>query len=548
MNRKCLIAALLLCACPLYGVVIQVPKDYPAIQQAIDNASNGDTVLVAPGHYYEQLDFSGKSITVASRFIYDAAQATIEATIIDGDAARTGDSTSVVTFASGENASAALVGFTITRGKGRQISNAIISGELQVSAWVGGGIFCENSSPTISNNIIMQNQQAKFGGGIACLHQASPLIEKNIIYANPAESGGGIYCGDSSHPRLWNNKIFENSAFWGGGISCYKECRPFIKGNALFSNSARDGAGIALQDGCAGDIQSNFISYNRSKNAKFGGGGILCLLSSPNISRNDLANNESDGNGGGICCQTMSSPLISTNLLTSNKSSRRGGGIYCATLCQPTIISNTIIANISAETSGNGQISLRISSVAEIADNIIANNPRGPGISADATSLPTVSHNNVWDNSGGGFLGCGPDVGDFGWCTNTNGTGCYMYYNISCSPEFCDKPGYDFSISSLSCCVAAGSGGTNIGALQIGCGPIYRCGDIDQSGQIDVGDAVQVINYIFIPNSPIPDPLKVADVDCDGEVSLKDAIYLINHVYRGGPLPCDPNSDGTPDC
>ena len=48
---------------------IQVPADHARIQQAIDVAADGDTVLVAPGTYRESLQLKGKQITLASRFL-----------------------------------------------------------------------------------------------------------------------------------------------------------------------------------------------------------------------------------------------------------------------------------------------------------------------------------------------------------------------------------------------------------------------------------------------------------------------------------------------
>ncbi len=47
--------------------VIQVPLGSPTIQGAIDIAANGDTILVAPGTYVENIDFRGKAITVTSK-------------------------------------------------------------------------------------------------------------------------------------------------------------------------------------------------------------------------------------------------------------------------------------------------------------------------------------------------------------------------------------------------------------------------------------------------------------------------------------------------
>ncbi|MCZ6810431.1 MAG: hypothetical protein O7D97_00375, partial [Planctomycetota bacterium] len=40
------------------------PRD--SIQTAIDNAAGGDEIVVAPGTYFEAIDFIGKAITVYS--------------------------------------------------------------------------------------------------------------------------------------------------------------------------------------------------------------------------------------------------------------------------------------------------------------------------------------------------------------------------------------------------------------------------------------------------------------------------------------------------
>ncbi len=48
------------------ATIINIPDDYPSIQQGVDAAMNGDTVLVHPGDYYENVQASGKILTLAS--------------------------------------------------------------------------------------------------------------------------------------------------------------------------------------------------------------------------------------------------------------------------------------------------------------------------------------------------------------------------------------------------------------------------------------------------------------------------------------------------
>jgi len=59
------------------SATIHVPPDQPTIQAGIDVAVGGDTVLVAPGTYVENIDFKGKAITVTSEQGADV-------TVIDG--------------------------------------------------------------------------------------------------------------------------------------------------------------------------------------------------------------------------------------------------------------------------------------------------------------------------------------------------------------------------------------------------------------------------------------------------------------------------------
>jgi hypothetical protein len=65
-------------------------------------------------------------------------------------------------------------------------------------------------------------------------------------------------------------------------------------------------------------------------------------------------------------------------------------------------------------------------------------------------------------------------------------------------------------------------------------------GDVNDDGNVDVSDAVYLINYAFA-GGPAPDPLDSGDVNCDLNVDVSDAVYIINYAFAGGPPPqnCD---------
>ncbi len=262
-----IVVFLIFCVNIISATIINVPGDQPTIQEGINVAVDGDTVIVHTGTYFENINYNGNNITVASLFLTTQDTTYISQTTIDGN-----QNGSVVTFESGEDSTAVLTGFTIMNG----FSN------------VGGGILCNNSSPSLENLIVTYNSSSMFGGGIYCFN--SFLSLKNVtIKINNADWAGGIFC-DNSSPSLENVTVISNNAnLFGGGICCWNN-------------------------------------------------------SSPNLENVMIIGNSADMFGGGIHCEYNSSPSLLNVIITYNSASENGGGIYCLWNSSPTLI-NCILWN-----------------------------------------------------------------------------------------------------------------------------------------------------------------------------------------------------------
>ena len=201
--------------------VINVPDDFETIQGAIDESEDGDTVLVAPGEYVENIDFIGKDIAV----IGDPDNP--EDVVIDGN-----ENGSVVTFASGESENAILQGFLIRNGDAGESS--------------GGGILIDGESHPIISDCVVTHNTAISAGGVLIANNSNPVFNNCWINNNtaPVNCGGVLISG--SNPVLNNCTISENSSNnWGGGVFIQHGANPILEGCEIYRNSSRHfGGGI----------------------------------------------------------------------------------------------------------------------------------------------------------------------------------------------------------------------------------------------------------------------------------------------------------------
>ena len=240
---KIILPFFLVMAAASFARIIKVPADQPTIQSGINAAENGDTVLVYPGTYFENVNFHAKRIVITSRFYESGDLSFIQSTIINGSRPVNPDTSSCVLIISGEDSTAVLQGFTITGGKGTKWRDEHGAGLYRE----GGGILIAKSSPTVRFNVIMNNEAANTSGVTSA-------------------GGGGIRAGDGN-PKILNNIVTSNIGRYGAGI-VLNFTGAVVRNNIITKNSGgQDYGGGALwmnHDGASQKIiENNTITANK---------------------------------------------------------------------------------------------------------------------------------------------------------------------------------------------------------------------------------------------------------------------------------------------
>lgn len=495
----------------LAATIINIPGDYETIQAGIDSSNSGDTIVVDPGTYFENVDFSGKNIVLTSNFLFSNDTLDIIATIIDGNA-----SGSVVSIHSSEDSTAQLVGFSVTNGYSE----------------TGAGIFIDQASPTIShcniyNNLIEMidgNLHNGQGAGVFVQNSSSNLNflkvkENNLEYgcASNLCGGGGIYINSSSIllassevsnnylgtgfgagiriiesiVTIFSSRITHNSgSFYGGGGIDVESSTLYILNTTISSNSGgmeHGGAGLSVHDMNSLEIVSTIIQYN---DCLFDGGGVRIIDSPFNIINSTISYNEVgvgsagagihiEGGNGTINGCTIRNNSINdggkgagmnlefVEIHVSSSSFINNGGVYwnghggaCAAYSSQVIFQNCLFDSNKVATSedvGYGSVMYTYSNATSLFRNCtIVNNH--DSWAWDPHSNALVVNSILWNNLGRPIQGRQAEDSD---------TTLYYYSdtswesiglgNINIDPLFIDPENGDYSLQANSACVDAGT-------------------------------------------------------------------------------------------
>jgi Tol biopolymer transport system component len=198
---------------------LRVPQDYKTIQEAIDAASRGDTILIDPGTYVENLRVDKEGLTIRGT---DPEQVIIQAKFLD---------LPVVTI---RERNVALLGLTLTGGQ------------------QGVKVEPRADNPTLSNLVVRSNRaEGLFVEGVR-----SGELSESLVTGNKT----GVYIGSRATFRLQGNRIVRNEA----GVELLDANRLELRQNRITENT---------RCGLRSDEKSELLGLD---NAVFRNGTDLC--------------------------------------------------------------------------------------------------------------------------------------------------------------------------------------------------------------------------------------------------------------------------------
>jgi len=270
---------------------------YTDLQPAIDDAIDGDTLLVDPGVYNNDPTMVGRTLIIES--VGGSAQTTIEF----------GLGTDVVSIDGGE---ITLRGFTIDPGNQRRalyvgngaialLEDVVVQNSAPNDVAYGASMYLDGATATVrSSSFNAATPNGNAGGHIGVVNGAT-LVAEDVGFSNSSSRWGGAIYGDAVTVSLVDC-TFEDTDATGGGDS--------------------SGGAMALWDST---LTISGSSFTRGTSPWYGG-AIFTQGGSVDISDSTFAGNSSDY-GGAVMCGWSASCVVSDSAFIGNTAAERGGGM-----------------------------------------------------------------------------------------------------------------------------------------------------------------------------------------------------------------------------
>ena len=276
------------------ATTIHVPADSTTIQGAVNGAEHGDTILVAPGVYYENVDWYCKAILLASHYLFDHDTLTVDSTIMDG-----GGGDGLYMWGGDcfpEDESLTVIGFTVrnsTNGIWKEVSDWPTH-ELRIRCRISYCKFMDNTwgihTRTDDDCVIDHNEFIGNAMGLHCWggiakdagkgaeSRCTTIVENNFFSLNRVE-GAASFGGAL---QVFRRNVFSRNTY---GISVYYYGGLNAVNNVVCNNS------VGVFCGSFGDLylvalENNIIAANDT--------GVFMMQSadSTGIRHNDVWDNQ----------------------------------------------------------------------------------------------------------------------------------------------------------------------------------------------------------------------------------------------------------------